>query len=382
VLDTAAVLDHLSDLMARWRAGAPTAVATVVETWSSAPRQAGASMLVGPDGTAVGSVSGGCVEGDVYARAQQVLQDGAPQLVRYGVPDDDALAVGLPCGGEVEVLVQRVDAAASPHLGALADAVAAGRPTALVTVVAHPDAGRVGAHLVVPADAAAPVLGALAEGPQERRWREAVARDARALLASGTSAVLDHGPAGEPAGRGVRVLVFCAAPPPRMVVAGATDTAAALARLGSFLGYRVTVVDARPVFATAARHPGAEVVVDWPHRYLAAEAEAGRVGPTTVVAVLTHEPRFDVPLLEVALRLDLGYVGAMGSRRTVEDRVRRLREAGVGEVELARLAAPIGLDLGARTPEETAVSIAAEVVAARRGGPGLPLRGTSGPLHR
>ena len=157
-----------------------------------------------------------------------------------------------------------------------------------------------------------------------------------------------------------------------MLVFGAIDFAAAVARVGSFLGYRVTVCDARPVFATASRFPAAdEVVVEWPHRYLAAEVEAGRVDPRTVVCVLTHDPKFDVPLLEVALRLpEVAYVGAMGSRRTHDDRLERLREAGVTDAELERLSSPIGLDLGARTPEETAVSIAAEIVALQWGGPG------------
>jgi xanthine dehydrogenase accessory factor len=168
-----------------------------------------------------------------------------------------------------------------------------------------------------------------------------------------------------------------------MLVFGAIDFASAMAGLGSFLGYRVTVCDARPVFATATRFPEAhEVVVDWPHRYLKAEADAGRVDGRTVVAVLTHDPKFDVPLLEVALRLDLGYIGAMGSRRTHDDRLVRLREAGMTEDELARLSSPIGLDLGARTPEETAVSIAAEMIALRWGGQGERLTSANGRIHR
>ena len=156
-----------------------------------------------------------------------------------------------------------------------------------------------------------------------------------------------------------------------------------MARLGSFLGYRVTVCDARPVFATKSRFPHAdEVVVDWPHRYLAAEAEAGRIDRRTVVTVLTHDPKFDVPVLEVALRNDVGYVGAMGSRRTHDDRMARLREAGLTEEELSRLSSPIGLDLGARTPEETAVSIAAEVISLRWGGAGHRLTEATGRIHR
>jgi xanthine dehydrogenase accessory factor len=167
-----------------------------------------------------------------------------------------------------------------------------------------------------------------------------------------------------------------------MIVFGAIDFAAAVARMGSYLGYRVTVCDARPVFATSKRFPGAEeVVVDWPHRYLRGEVEAGRVDGRTVVCVLTHDPKFDVPVLEVALDQPLAYVGAMGSRRTHEDRLSRLREAGVTDKAIERLRSPIGLDLGARTPEETAVSIAAEVIAARWGGGGARLSDLDGRIH-
>ena len=181
----------------------------------------------------------------------------------------------------------------------------------------------------------------------------------------------------------MRVFVWSFAPQPRMLVFGAIDFAAAVARVGSFLGYHVTVCDARPVFATTSRFPGAdEVVVRWPHRYLAAERDAGRLDPRTVICVLTHDPKFDVPVLEVALRLpEVAYVGAMGSRRTHEDRMDRLRQAGLTEAELAMLCSPIGLDLGARTPEETAVSIAAEIIAGRWGGSGERLATTQGRIH-
>jgi xanthine dehydrogenase accessory factor len=168
-----------------------------------------------------------------------------------------------------------------------------------------------------------------------------------------------------------------------MLVFGAIDFAAAVARVGSFLGYRVTVCDARPVFATTARFPEADEVVNaWPHRYLRAESEAGRLDERTVVCVLTHDPKFDVPLLEVALRLPrVAYVGAMGSRRTHDDRLKRLAEAGVTDEEIARLSSPIGLDLGARTPEETAVSVAAEIIALQWGGAGDRLSSREGPIH-
>jgi xanthine dehydrogenase accessory factor len=169
-----------------------------------------------------------------------------------------------------------------------------------------------------------------------------------------------------------------------MLVLGAIDYAAAVARIGSFLGYRVTVCDARPLFATPDRFPdAAEVVVDWPHRYLQREAQAGNLDGRTVVCVLTHDPKFDVPVLSLALRLpQLGYIGAMGSRRTHLERLERLRAAGLTDIELSRLSSPVGLDLGGRTPEETAVSIAAEIIAARSGASGARLRDLDKPIHR
>jgi xanthine dehydrogenase accessory factor len=211
----------------------------------------------------------------------------------------------------------------------------------------------------------------------------AVADDARGLLATGRTGTLRYGPDGERRGDDLAVFVHSYAPPARMIVFGAIDFAAAVARIGGFLGYHVTVCDARPVFATVKRLPAAdEVVVEWPHRYLAREAVAGRVDGRTVLCVLTHDPKFDVPLLELALRLPVAYVGAMGSRRTHDERVARLREDGMTEAELARMRSPIGLDLGARTPEETAVSIAAEIVALRCGGTGRSLSAVDGPVHR
>lgn len=332
-------------------------------------------MLVAADGTVTGSVSGGCVEGAVYELAQDVIGDGVPVLQRYGVSDDDAFSVGLTCGGIIDVFVERIDEPSFPAFPALVDSVRAGEPVAVATVTEHPDAATVGRRLVVWPDRADGELGS-------DRMNEAVTDDARGLLDVGRSGTLHYGPDGQRRGEGMSVFVNVFQPPPRMLVFGAIDFAAAMAKLGSFLGYRVTVCDARGVFATTARFPAAdEVVVDWPHRYLAAEAEAGRVDSRTVVAVLTHDPKFDVPLLEVALRMDLAYVGAMGSRRTHDDRLARLREAGVGDDEIARLSSPIGLDLGARTPEETAVSIAAEIIALRWGGRGERLTRTEGPIH-
>jgi xanthine dehydrogenase accessory factor len=372
--------DVLADLLRWWEAGETVGMGPVVATFRSAPRPAGASMLVGPDGEAVGSVSGGCVEGAVYEMAESVVASGEPVLERYGVSDDDAFAVGLTCGGILDVYVEKVDRTTFPELGDIAGDIEAGRPVAVATVIDHPDTTRVGRRLIVrPEDAAVPRSGTLGS----ERADDAVADDVRGLLASGHNATLTYGPEGERRGEGMRVFVWAFAPPPRMIVFGAIDFAAAVAKMGTFLGYQVTVCDARPVFATASRFPGAdEVVVDWPHRYLREEVDAGRIDGRTVLCVLTHDPKFDVPLLEVALRLpEVGYIGAMGSRRTHEDRLKRLQEAGLTGAEIDRLSSPIGLDLGARTPEETAVSIAAEIVALRWGGNGNRLAERDGPIH-
>jgi xanthine dehydrogenase accessory factor len=370
------VRDVLDELLHHYSAGERTALGTVVATFSSAPRAPGAAMLVAEDGSVTGSVSGGCVEGAVYELGQQVLGDGQPVLQRYGVSDDDAFAVGLTCGGIIDVYVERLSAAEFPEFAALAKSIQTEEPVALATVVAHPVVERLGRHLVVWPDRTVGDLGSA-------RAEAAVADDARGMLATGRTGTLHYGVEGQRRGEGMSVFVSSFEPPPRLLVFGAIDYATAMARLGAFLGYRVTVCDARPVFATKSRFPSAdEVVVDWPHRYLAAEAEAGRIDRRTVVAVLTHDPKFDVPLLEVALRCEVGYVGAMGSRRTHDDRLVRLREAGLTSDELSRLSSPIGLDLGARTPEETAVSIAAEIISLRWGGAGNRLTEASGRIHR
>jgi xanthine dehydrogenase accessory factor len=367
--------DVLDELVGWWQAGETVGMGTVVGTWRSAPRPAGASMLVGPDGTAVGSVSGGCVEGAVYAEAQDAVANGQPVLQRYGVSDDDAFAVGLTCGGILDVFIEPVSRESFPELGEVAESVDDHEPVAVVTVVKGPD-DRLGRRLVVWPDRASGTLGL-------QRLDDAVVDDARGMLAAGRTGLLHVGHDGERRGDDLTLFVNSFAPPARMIVFGAIDFAAAVARVGAFLGYRVTVCDARPVFATPKRFPEAhEVVVEWPHRYLQAEVDAGRIDERTVLCVLTHDPKFDVPLLEVALRIPVAYVGAMGSRRTHEEREERLREAGLTDAEIARLSSPIGLDLGARTPEETAVSIAAEIIAGRWGGSGERLAAIAGPIHR
>jgi xanthine dehydrogenase accessory factor len=356
--------------VATWYAdGDRFALATVVGTWLSAPRQPGAAMAVTASGEPVGSVSGGCVEGAVYELGHEVMTTGEPVLQRYGVSDDDAFAVGLTCGGIIDIFVEPVDASTFPELPDVVSSVRAREPVAVATVIDGP--GRVGGHLAVWLDRVAGSLGS-------DRLDAAVADDVLGMLDHGATGVLHVGPDGERRQDELSVFVQSFAPPPRMLVFGAIDFAAAVARVGKFLGYRVTVCDARGVFATAKRFPEAdEVVVEWPHRYL----QSTVVDSRTVICVLTHDPKFDVPLLEAALATDAAYIGAMGSRRTHDDRLARLREEGVGEEALARIASPVGLDIGARTPEETAVSIAAEIVSLRWGGTGARLASTEGPIH-
>lgn len=370
------MLEVLDELMQWWDAGETVGVGTVVATFRSAPRPPGASMLVGPDGSAVGSVSGGCVEGAVYELAQEVVASGRPRLQRYGVSDDDAFAVGLTCGGILDVYVEQISRETFPELGEVADDIAHGRPVAVATIIEHPSDDHIGRRTILRAGELSNTLGS-------PRLDDTVRDDVLGLLAAGHDRMLTYGPDGERLGEGMRIFVWAFAPPPRMLVFGAVDFAAAMAQVGSFLGYRVTVCDARPTFATAARFPHAdEIVVQWPHRYLAAERDAGRIDADTVITVLTHDPKFDVPLLEVCLRLpEVGYVGAMGSRRTHKDRIASLRELGLTEAELSALHSPIGLDLGARTPEETAMSIGAEIVANRWGGSGRRLSDTRGRIH-
>jgi xanthine dehydrogenase accessory factor len=362
--------DILDQITKWWDSGETFGLATVVNTFRSAPRDPGAALAVSGGGEVVGSVSGGCVEGAVYELAREVCESGQPVLQTYGISDDTAFDVGLTCGGIIELFVEPVSRERFPGLGDVAAAIRDEVPVAVATVISGP--GVLGARRIIQAGTATGTLGA------GDRLDGAVDDDARGMLAQGLTGVRHYGEHGERRLDDLSVFVQSFAPPPRMLVFGAIDFAAAVARAGKFLGYRVTVCDARPIFATHARFPDAdEVIVDWPHRYLAKTPIDSR----TVICVLTHDPKFDVPVLEVALRTPAGYIGAMGSRRTHDDRLARLREAGLTEDELARLRSPIGLDLGARTPEETAVSVAAELIQLRWGGSGQPLTDTSGRIH-
>jgi xanthine dehydrogenase accessory factor len=354
--------------VARWRvAGTPIAIARVVGVDGSGPREVGATMIVAADGDVAGSVSGGCVEGAVVTEALAVLAgESGAHVVTYGIADEDAIQVGLTCGGTIHVLVARADVAV---LGTLEDALGAGRPVALATRVDGADAGR---QLLIEADGA--TSGTLGDGTLDR----VVGRDALAALRSGITGTRHYGRHGEARKGDVEVLIESFAPPPRMVIFGAVDFTAALARTAKGLGYRVTICDARETFATRARFPMAdEVVVDWPDRYLGTIT----LGPGDAVCVLTHDHKFDVPAIVGALGTDAGYIGAMGSRRTHDDRLRRLREAGVDDAAMRRIMSPIGLDIGARSPEEVAVAICAEIIALRTGATAPFLRDAQGPIH-
>ncbi|WNM31959.1 XdhC/CoxI family protein [Streptomyces sp. Li-HN-5-11] len=366
---------NIADTLYRWcREARPFALATVVDVSGSAPLPPGTALAVAADGEAAGSISGGCVEGAVYDLCRQVLDSGEPPVrASFGYSDDDAFAVGLTCGGELEVLVQRIDPADQAHLTSALDAATGGRPVAVAHVVYGP-VHLLGRTLSVLGDGNA-YDGTLGSEEGDRT----VAAQARALLRAGRTARVEIGGDADTCPEKLSLLVHAQAPPPRMLIFGAVDFAAALSQAGHFLGYHVTVCDARPVFATPARFPHAhEVVVAWPHDYLA----AAEVDSRTVVCVLTHDAKFDIPLLRLALDLPVGYIGAMGSRRTHEHRQELLLEAGVTDLQLARLHSPIGLDLGAHTPEETAVAITAEIIAHTRRGTGLPLSRVTGPIHR
>jgi xanthine dehydrogenase accessory factor len=320
----------LGDQIARWRArGERVALATVVATRRSAPRPVGSKLVVSEQGELLGSVSGGCVESDVAVQAAEVIADGAPRFLTYGIDDDQAWSVGLPCGGEIDVFVERFE-------GELPDP---GEAAVVLTVLEGALAGK---RRILSPDAVEP----------------------------GPSRVLEL--------EGETVFAEVLGPPPRLLVVGATDTAEELCRAAKALGWSTAVADPRPALVTRERLPSPdELVTAWP-----AEALERLVPDSdTAVVVLTHEERLDVPALTAALHSDAFYVGAIGSRRTQERRRERLQEAGLGEAELERIAGPAGLDLGAHSPAETAVSILAEVLAVRAGRPGGRLVEHSGPIH-
>lgn len=358
------MLELLPDITARLQAGSPIAVATLVEVRGSAPRDPGATMLLGARGEILGSISGGCVEAALAEEAQSVLRDGRPRLLEYGISDSDAQAVGLSCGGHLTVLLD----APEPAFAAQVRSEDAGEP--LLAIVTRLDERMRGARLAIFTRRVAGTLGsALLD--------ETVAREIRGSSAPSSFEIRTYGEEGEPHGD-VRLFIERSCSKPAMYVFGAIDFAQAMVRAGVFLGYDVTLCDARAAFATAERFPQAKrVVVAWPDDFL----KSAPVDERTAIIALTHDERFDVPLIQAALQTKAGYIGVMGSRRTAARRMEQLREAGATEEQLTRLSAPVGLDIGARTPEETAIAIAAEIVALRNAREGGRLTGGTGSLR-
>jgi xanthine dehydrogenase accessory factor len=349
--------------------GRRVVAATLIERIGSAPLDPGAQMLVDDRGNIEGSVTGGCVEGALFEEAQQVLAGKPPKVVTYGVSDEEAADVGLMCGGTVRVFVHEPDADSREQLDRVSAAVSEGRPAALATLL---DGEHAGAKLAVLEDG---VVGGF--GLTEL-LDYSVERDARGLLDEGVSRIRRYGAGGEVMGSDLSVYIQAFAPPPEMVIFGAIDFSAEMAKVASEIGYSVTICDAREPFVSSPRFSShARVVVDWPDRHL-----AGReLGQRDVVLVFTHDRKFDEPALTAALQTGAGYIGALGSRRTQRERVERLRDAGIDEEGLARIHAPCGLDIGARTPAETVISILAEIVAVRTSRSGVSLQETSGPIH-
>jgi xanthine dehydrogenase accessory factor len=363
--------DEITALLDWQCTGQSFAIATVIGTAGSAPRPSGALLALHPDGRIVGNVSGGCVEPAVVQLAEKVLATGRAECVRFGYSNDEALSVGLTCGGEVEVLVRRVDLETLPLLP-LQEALEADQSVVLATVVGAPRPLGISGHSIVVTEDA--VHGSLADMPLGR----VLTLEARSALSTGGVSLRRLGADGERLGDEITVLLESFVNRPRLIVFGAVDYAAAVATVGRFLGFRVTVCDARAAFTTPDRFPDAhEVVVEWPHRFLAGTELDDR----SAVCVLTHDPKFDVPAIVEALRTPAAYIGVMGSRRTHAERLERLKAVGVTDAELERLRSPIGLALGGRSPQETAISIGAELIMVRTRSSGLPLRDIDGPIH-
>ncbi|MES2211389.1 MAG: XdhC family protein [Chloroflexota bacterium] len=360
----------LLETLSAWRAdGMDAGRAVVVRTFGSAPRPEGAVLIVADDSRLMGSVSGGCVEGAAAAEIERARRTGNARVIRYGISDEEAWDVGLACGGTIDVLVQpavppAVTAAAAGSVGPRGRSVAVATPL-------PPDAPPAAFGPHQPGDGAQPapsiVVGAAGE------LLEGSTGDAATDAALGAAAarILDDGRSRtvEIGGRAFFVEAFPVRP--RLVVVGAVEVARSLFRYARELGYETVVVDGRAAFATPERFPGVDrIVVAWPDEAF----DELDVGPNDAVAILSHDPKFDEPAIVEATRRGCRYVGAVGSRKTQSDRRERLRAAGLTAAEIGGLRGPIGLDLGGRDPAETALAIMAEIVAARRGGSGVPMR--------
>ncbi len=336
--------DILDDLTKWTEQGTDIALATVVQTWGSSPRQEGAKMAINARGEITGSVSGGCVESAVAEAGQQVLESGSPQLLHFGVADETAWSVGLACGGSVDVFVERMDQKQFEFLKAL---LINEEPAASVTIVSGPESD-VGRKITLSMRDPSARFGSLNSGSDD---------DSIELAMQVAEPRLE-----ELAPEGVTAFVDIMAPPPTLVVVGGNQIAITLAKLAKTLDMRTVIVDPRRTFATKERFPEVDQLLQaWP-----AEAfESAPLTASTAVVMLTHDPKIDQPALELALNSDAYYVGALGSKKTQAKRRARLKERGLGEAEIDRLHGPVGLELGADTPDEIALSIMAEIVAMR-----------------
>jgi xanthine dehydrogenase accessory factor len=377
---------HLEDYLRWWKNRETFALATIVGGHGSAPMPLGTAMGIGParleanaecsPRAVVGSLSGGCIEASVYASAEHLFTSSAHfALEHFGYSDETSFAAGLSCGGTLEVFTELVTRETFAEFGRLVEAVRNQETVALATIIDGPT-DNLGRHLLIFRDHFEGRLGS-------DELSSAVFTEGAAFLRAEETETLVYETEGQRRGGNLRVFIRTFKRAPRMLVFGAIDFAAALADTGKLLGYHVTVCDARPIFATARRFPQAdEVVCRWPHQYLQDESDKGALDASTVICVLTHDPKFDIPLLQLALQLPASYVGAMASRKTHDERLRLLRQTGVGESDIARLRSPIGLDLGARSPHETAISIVSEIIATKYGRSGGPLTESLGPIHR
>ncbi len=368
-----AVVAATQDTAIAWLAEERRVVqALLVEVEGSAPLPPGAMMVIDDRGNIEGSITGGCVEGAVVTEAEDLLAAGsaAPaKILRYGISDELAGTVGLMCGGIVHILVYELSGEAAEVERAVLEAHADGRPAAVATLI---DGDSAGSRLAVIDNT---LIGSLRDTDLLDRN---VAREAQGLLEEGKTTLRRFGSDGATLGDDVRVHIRSYALPPQMWIIGAIDFSAALAPFASQIGYEVTICDARDRFARSRRFSSAASVrIGWPQDVMA-EVE---LGARDAVLVFTHDPKFDEPALVAALRTNAGYIGALGSRQTTADREERLKRAGVSEADLARIHAPCGLDIGSRTAEETAVSVLAEIIAARAQRAGSPLRQTNGPIH-
>ena len=344
------MLEVLPDIQ-RWLSqGEPVALATVISTWGSAPRGVGAKMALTSGAKISGSVSGGCVEGAVFEAGVKTIQIGLPQLLHFGVADETAFSVGLACGGNIEIFVRRLDEA---MFGRLQAEVLAGRPLVDITVLS-------GAREVIGREMLYMGSGEFI-GSIDARLDEHIRKMARERMASGESASVDLTSEAE---MPLRLFFDVVSPPPVLVMVGGVHIAISLASLARALGYTTIVIDPRRAFGSQERFPHADRLIQaWPEEAF----EQVPITPNTCVALLTHDPKIDDPALKIVLNSPAFYVGALGSRQTHEKRKKRLGEAGLSAAQIDRLHAPIGLDLGGKTPEETALAILAEIVAVRHG---------------